>query len=241
MRRPILFVAAVAAGLCLSPGSAAAQTAEEIVSRNLQSKGGLQLLKSTTTVRMTGSVVPAGGQKVSMTMTAKRPNLVRRDVTVGDRMNTVAYDGTDVWRQSGPMPPQRIPAAEAGDVRQQAEFDGVFVDYMEKGRSVELVGKETFKDRLVYHLKISRAGEPVQHYYLDAETGLEAKVSVEEDRGGTTVTTETELSDYKQVQGRTMPFQMRQLVNGSPVAVITIQKIEFDVPVDAAFFKMQGR
>ena len=57
----------------------------------------------------------------------------------------------------------------------------------------------------------------------------------------TTVTTETELSDYKQVQGRTMPFQMRQLVNGSPVAVITIQKIEFDVPVDAAFFKMQGR
>jgi hypothetical protein len=240
MGRAFPFFAAVVAMLCLAPRAAAAQTADDIIAKNLQSKGGLELLKNTTTVRMIGSVT-ASGQKVSMTMTAKRPNLVRRDVTNGDRTNTVAYDGADVWRQAAPMPPERIPAAEAGDVKQQAEFDGVFVDYKEKGRLVELIGKETVKGRPVYHLTVARVGEPVQHYYLDAETGLEARVSVEEDRGGAKVTTETELSDYRQVQGRTMPFHMRQLVNGAPVADISIQKIEFDVPVETAFFKMQPK
>lgn len=241
MGRAFPFFAAVVAMLCLAPRAAAAQTVDDIIAKNLQSKGGLELLKSTTTVRMIGSVTATSGQKVSMTMTAKRPNLVRRDVTAGDRTNTDAYDGTDVWRQAAPMPPERIPAAQAGDVKQQAEFDGVFVDYKEKGRSVDLVGRETLKGRPVYHLRVARVGEPVQHYYLDADTALEAKVSVEENRGGTKVTTETELSDYRQVQGRTMPFHMRQVVNGAAVADISIQKIEFDLPVENTFFKMQSK
>ena len=42
----------------------------------------------------------------------------------------------------GTMPPQALPGPQAAYASQDAEFDSVFVDYKQKGHSVELVGKE---------------------------------------------------------------------------------------------------
>ena len=60
---------------------------DDILALNLKAKGGLEKIKATTTVRMSGSVVARdmAGQTIKGTMTtvAKRPNLMRRDATVG--------------------------------------------------------------------------------------------------------------------------------------------------------------
>ena len=76
------------------------------------------------------------------------------------------------------MPPQQLPNTQAAYASQDAEFDSVFVDYKQKGHAIELVGKETLNGAPVYHLKVTKKGGPPQDYYLDAETGLEKKISV---------------------------------------------------------------
>jgi hypothetical protein len=38
-----------------------------------------------------------------------------------------------------------------------------------------------------------------------------------------------------------VPFTTRQLLNGSPAAQVTIEKVEFNAPMDDALFKMPAK
>ena len=246
MRRPLYVAAGIAAALCLSPAVTHAQTLDDIIAANLKSKGGLETIKSTTTVRMAGSVVARDpiGQDMNgtMTMVAKRPNLMRRDATVGGQRMINAFDGTSLWMAVGTMPPQELPGPQAAYARQDAEFDSVFVDYKEKGHTIELVGKDTVAGKPVYHLRVTKKGGPPQEFYLDADTGLEKRISISlQSPGGSPVTNVTEFSDYRSVDGRLVPFQTRQLQNGTVTATITLDKVEFNVPVEDSFFTMPAK
>ena len=50
------------------------------------------------------------------------------------------------------------------------------------------------------------------------------------DQGGVKSEVTTDLSNYQTVDGLTMPFTMKQSVNGAPVAEVTIAKWEVNVP-----------
>jgi len=256
MRRALSMVASVAiAFLVAAPASA--QTVDELVARNLQAKGGLDLLRQTNSVKMTGIFKAFQPSEMLMPMTtwAKRPNLVRQEAEVtppavqgqapqapSKPMKVVrAADGVNVWMQQGAGAPQALPAAQASQMMQDSEFDSVFVDYRTKGVTIELVGVEKLAGKDVYHLKVQRKNGPVQHYYLDAQTSLEAKVTSEVAQGGSSATVDTELSDYRTVEGRVVPFKTRQLVNGQPAAEMTIDRVEFNVPMPDSLFKMPDK
>ena len=51
----------------------------------------------------------------------------------------------------------------------------------------------------------------------------------------------TEFLDYRSVDGRLVPFMTRQIQNGKLTATITMDKVEFNVPVEDSFFKMSGK
>jgi outer membrane lipoprotein-sorting protein len=245
MRRSHYMAAAIAATVCFHTSSAHAQTVDDIIAANLKSKGGLEIIKATTTVRMTGSVVARdmAGQNVkgTMAMVAKRPNLMRRDATVGGQRIVNAFDGTSLWMAVGTMPPQELPGPQAAYARQDAEFDSVFVDYKEKGNKIELVGTETVEGKPAYHLKVTKKGGPPRDFYLDAETGLEKKISVSvQSPDGAALTQVTEFLDYRSVDGRLVPFTTRQVQNGNVTATITLEKVEFNVPIEDSFFKMSA-
>lgn len=246
MCRPLYMAAGFAAAFCLSPAAIHAQTLDDIIAANLKSKGGLEAIKSTTTVRMAGSVVARdpNGKEMSgtMTMVAKRPNLMRRDATVAGQRMINAFDGTSLWMAMGARPPQVVPGPQAAYAQQDAEFDSVFVDYKEKGHKIELVGKDTAGGKPVYHLRVTKKGGPPQDFYLDAETGLEKKISMSlQAPGGLPMTSVTEFSDYRNVDGRQVPFLTRQLQNGTVTATITLDKVEFNVPVENSFFAMPSK
>lgn len=243
MRRTLSVFAAVVAFGCLVPGTLAAQTLDEIIATNLDAKGGIEKIRATSTVRMTGHVtardVPEGDpQSAAITMVAKRPNLMRREQVLKGENVVSAFDGTTLWMARGSMPPQEAPGPQAAYARQDAEFDSVFVDYKKKGTAIALIGKEKLEGTEVFHLKVTKKGGPPQDYYLDASTGLERVVSVTVNPGGTPTTIATELGDYREVDGRKVPFSIRQRVNGAVSASTTIDKVEFNVPMEDSFFSM---
>lgn len=236
---------AVLLAVCV-PAFAHAQALDDIIAANLKSKGGIETIKATTTVRMSGSVVARDmkGQSVKGTMVtvAKRPNLMRRDATLGGQSTVNAFDGSSLWMVMGTMPPQELAGSRAAYASQDAEFDSVFVDYKEKGNKLELVGKETVDGKPAYHVKVTKKVGPPQHFYLDAETGLERKVSVSlQTPDGASVTNVTEFLDYRNVDGRMVPFTTRQSQNGNVVATVTLDKVEFNVPIEDSFFKMPAK
>ena len=244
MRRSSSLATALVAALSIVPGVLHAQTVDDIIASNIRSKGGIEKIKATQTVRMSGSVVARdmnAGRDLTgtMTMVAKRPNLMRRDADIGGQRIVNAYDGTTLWLAIGNNPPQQLPSTQNAYSAQDAEFDSVFVDYKQKGHKIDLVGKETLDGVPVYHLRVTKKGGPPQDYYLDAETGLEKKISVTaRTPDGSQSVNVTEFSDYRSVDGSMVPFVLKQRQNGTLIATTTIDKVEFNVPIDDAFFKM---
>jgi outer membrane lipoprotein-sorting protein len=236
-------VAALTAAFTLPAYPSSGQTLDDIIALNLKSKGGLEKIRATESVRMTGTISardPAGKvMKADMTITAKRPNLMRRETTINGQQVVMAFDGKTFWMVRGNTPPQALPGPQTAYAMQDAEFDSLFVDYKEKGYKIELSGRETLDGGPVYHLKVTKKNGPLQDFYLDAETGLEKKiiasVSAPDQQPATYV---TEMSDYRAVDGRQVPFKTQQTANNVTVSTVTLEKVEFNVPADDSLFRM---
>jgi outer membrane lipoprotein-sorting protein len=219
-----------------------AQTVDEIVAKNLQAKGGAEKWGSVNSVKMTGKIA-AQGQEMPLTMYAKRPNMNRQEISLPDGRIVQAFDGTTAWVINpllGTDTPQPVPGGVADMMKNSADFDGALINYKTKGHTIELVGKEKLADKDVYHLKVTMKGGQVQHYFLDAESGLELKTSAEVDlgMGGNKQTLDTEMSNYKPEGGIMLPHTVKQFVNGKPTVEMTVTAVEFNAAVDDAMFRM---
>jgi outer membrane lipoprotein-sorting protein len=241
--RAKLVVVIASAAAVLTAGVARAQTADEIIAKNLQAKGGVEKLKAMNTVKISGKILMQG-MELPMTTWAKRPNKMRREMQMQDQKIVSGFDGTTVWMinpMAGADGPREVTGPQADMAREDADFDGLLVDYKAKGHTVEFVGTETVGGRKLQHLKITKKNGQVQDYYIDPETGMEARTVMTVEQGGMKAEVTTDLSNYQTVDGLSLPFSMRQSMNGTPVAQVTIEKVEFNVPIDDAIFKMPAK
>jgi len=247
-------LAAVAAA-ALTLGVAGAQTVDEIVAKNLQARGGVEKLKAMTSAKITGDV-DQQGNKIHIVTWAKRPNMMRREMestppppspsratvppSTGPMKAVMAFDGANVWMINPMMGPgaQQITGPQAEGIKEDADFDSPLLDYKAKGRKIELVGTEPINGKPAYHLQLTKKNGLVQQYYLDVATALEVRTATTVEQAGMKTDVTMDLSDYRTVDGLTMPFTMRQSMNGKQVAEVTIASWEVNVPIDDDLFKM---
>jgi outer membrane lipoprotein-sorting protein len=216
-----------------------AQTVDDIIARNLAARGGLDKIKSVQTIKQVARL-NSQGMDVNMTMYGKRPNMTRKELTMGQQRILYVFDGKTAWTVNpltGSNAPTVITGPEVEGIRQEAEFDSPFIDYKSKGYTITYVGTEDANGKKMYHLRLSAKSGAAQECYLDAETGLEVRTVSPSPMG----MLEEEFSDYRDVQGLKMPFSVRTLQNGRRVAEITIERIEINAAVDDALFKKPDR
>ena len=227
--------------LVCSAAAASAQSVDEVVAKNLEAKGGAAKWKAVSSVKMSGRL-SAQGQELPLVVYAKRPNQTRQEISFEDKRMIQAFDGTTGWMINpmiGSNTPQPTPPQVSEMMKNTADFDGPLQDYKTKGHAIELAGKQKLDDKEVYHLKVTLKGGKVQDYYIDAGSGVEVKKSEEVEMGpGAKQTLETEMSNYKPVDGILVAHTIRQSISGKPVAEITIDKVEFNSPVDDELFRM---
>ncbi|HUR20693.1 MAG TPA: hypothetical protein VMZ90_07785 [Vicinamibacterales bacterium] len=224
-----------------APPAAQTLSVDEIVAKHLATKGGAEKWKTIQTQKMTGVAISQGFQ-LAMTVYAKRPNVSRQELTIeipGQPVMTIVnmFDGTKAWMinpMTGDPAPQAMPDAETATAKAQSDFDGILVDYKAKGFAVVLVDQVPVGGKPSYHLKVTRADLPTQHVYLNPETFVEMRVTTE----GATAS-ETDLSDYKAVEGVMVPHNLKISQNGALVAELRIAKVEFNVPLDDALFRIK--
>src|SRR5438034_8985565 len=84
--------------LLLFSSFAFSQTADELIAKNIQAKGGMDKIKAIITVRMTVKLDAAGGFTGLIGQENMRPSLVREAVTLQGMTQVQAYDGSLGWQ-----------------------------------------------------------------------------------------------------------------------------------------------
>ncbi|HVL68706.1 MAG TPA: hypothetical protein VM364_15695 [Vicinamibacterales bacterium] len=237
MRSPLPRAALLVAALLLAC-PASAQTVDDIVAKNLEAKGGAARLRETTTVRTVArGTSPAG--EVRIVSSSKRPHFVLNEMENAGQVMKQGFDGERMWMAVPGRPPQALPPGPQTEaMKQSSQIDSPLLDYKEKGTAVTFAGTTTQGDRREHHLVITPKNGPPLNYYIDAGTWLESRIVVEFEEGGRKAVSEMRLSDYREVDGRMMPFKLRQFFNGTQVGEVTFEKVEFNVPMDDSIFRM---
>ncbi len=225
--------------LPLSPASA--QTVDEIIAKNIQAHGGLEKLKSVSTMRATGQF-RMGMFQAAFVQENKRPGKVRNEMTLQGMTAIDAYDGKLGWRISpfeGRKDADPIPADDAKSLIEEADIDGQLADYKNKDHRAELMGHDSVEGTDCYKIKLTLSTGDVHYYYIDADSFLELKVETERNIRGTVQYGEVLYGDYEQVNGIYYPFAIESGAKGNPNHVkYTLEKVELNVPLTDSLFTM---
>src|SRR5262245_14144903 len=97
MVRSVALHVAAARAIAVSLTAQTAQTADEIISKNIQARGGLEKIKAVKSMKMIGRMTIGPGAEAPLTVEIKRPNKMRLDVTFQGMTLTQSYDGKKGW------------------------------------------------------------------------------------------------------------------------------------------------
>ena len=218
------------------------QTADEIIAKNVQARGGAEKLKSVKSVKMTANMAMGPGMEAPGVLIQKRPALARLEFTIQGLTAVQAYDGKNAWQIMpfmGKKDAELMSADEAKEVEEMADLDGVLMDYKSKGHQVELLGKEKIEGTDAYKLKVNLKNGDVQTIYIDADSFLEIKEETKRMVRGSEQVYESSIGDYKDVDGIIFPFAIESSLKGSEQKQkLTVQKIELNAAADDSIFKM---
>jgi hypothetical protein len=232
-------VRTVPVALLLLGSPAAAQTVDEVVTRYLAARGGLERIRSVESLRMTGTITPAPNQQGAFQLELKRPAKMRVDTTIQGSGFTQATDGETAWVQAPMLAGGKavlLPPSEAQPLKDQADIDGPLVDWRKKGHAVELTGRETRFGGEALRLKVRLKSGDVRYLYIDAKTYRQVAEEGERPTPRGLMLIETRLSDHREVDGLVVPFTLEIDAGGQERQRVAFQTVDVNPKVDDARF-----
>ena len=70
---------------------------------------------------------------------------------------------------------------------------------------------------------------------------LESKMVMQVEQAGRKGIVALEFSNYKTIDGITLPLRIRQTFNGQPMTEVTYDSVQFNIPMDDALFTLGDR
>ena len=241
----LVFVLAGAAG---SRAAAAARpgaskeglTAEEVVAKNIQARGGIEKIRGVKTLRMTGTML-VGEDRLPTTIEWKRPSSTRWEFEADDQTAIQVFDGKNGWTLmpfEGNTDPEPMSSAELEDIALQADLDGPLVDAEAKGNKIELLGKDDAEGRAAWKLKVTRKNGETRFVYIDAETFLQTLTITNRTVDGRNIEIKSVIDDYRTVDGVQLPHSFDASAEGMPAGQsLRFSKAEINVPIDDSRFQ----
>ena len=247
---PALACALVLAPVLQAASASQVQTPEAVIEKYLAALGGRDALTKLTSRRATGTIAFKSGQgdlSGPYESSAKAPNkvrvLIKLDMTPLGMSDTMTieqkFDGTSAITLNTLQGNTPISGSQLEHMKNNA-FPSPVLNYKTNGLKLEMLPKEQVAGRDATVIQATPAAGPAMKLYFDPEGGLLVKSIVR-----LTVANQGEIeqvsepSDYKTVDGVKVPFK---IVNTSPgqTVVISITKVEHNVPLDDALFVVKG-
>ncbi|MFL5239730.1 MAG: hypothetical protein ACJ8EL_19475 [Rhizomicrobium sp.] len=247
-----LYIGAALLPMLLSAALPAhAQTAQELVAKNLAARGGAEKLAAIHTYVTKGELRFPGDFKLGYaeTRTCSDPKTCfdRVDASLQGLTLVQAYNGKLGWRINpfeGRRDAAQMGADEARSLGDEAIIQGALLSAATRGSKVDYLGREDIDGTLSYKLRVSQKDGTVYTYYLDPDVFLEIKVLERRTIRGSEQETETDLGDYELVNGVYFPFSITSGPRNSAPSdkqVITVKSAEANAAVDPAIFQMPAQ
>jgi outer membrane lipoprotein-sorting protein len=221
--------------------SAAALRADELIQKKIQSRGGWDKIKAINTIRMTGKMIMMQGMEAPMTMEMARPGKIRTEFILQGMTAVQTYDGKDGWILNpflGKTEAEPITGQQLEDLKTQANFEGMLMDYEAKGYQVEFADNVDLEGTPTYKLKITKKNGDLSYLWLDAQSYLEIQSSAKTNVNGQEVEAITMFGDFKESGGVLFAhFMQTKMVDlPAPGMTLTIEKIEVNPSLAPARF-----
>ena len=244
--KTIARLVAAVAFLAMWAQAASAQTADEVIEKMLAAGGGRAALEKVKSRLMTGTLsltTPLGNMTGTAEILNEAPNKSRNlmkvdlsaagigQVTIDQRFNGEIAYAIDSLQGNREITGNALDNMKAGS------FPSPFLNYKEKGATVELGAQEKVGERDAYVLTYKPKMGSAVRMYLDAQTFLPLRslVKINVPQLGQDVEQTTDFSDFRDVDGLKIAFQIK---NSSALQTysITVTKVEHNIQVDESLF-----
>ncbi len=207
-----------------------AQPRNVAVRQHIMGRGGYKNLKRIQAVHAEGRI-ETDTASYQLILDAARPNSLRRIVTIDD-YESVAEIGEDGEVQLKTGGDRGLPPDLEQLLLSTFEFDGLFVEWPDKGHKVEMVGMLKMGDVLAWKLSLQQSNGPSWHLYVNSHGGALVRADVLDEDGEPLY--EMHQGDFRETSGFMFPHSIEYRDSaGEILAVEKIDVIEVDVePVD---------
>jgi len=231
-------------------GGAPVPTADQVVERYVEARGGAEAWARILAMGWTGHIESGanGSQKIPFLMLLRRPNATRFEVLAQNQRLVRIFDGRRGWAQR--------PGGETGvDVRDYTPeevraaldsggLDGPLSGYRAKNIQVELQGAELIEQRRAWKLRVTFPSGDVQWHWIDAENYRELRYDrTARNPMGMSGVVSVYLRNYQTVEGISLPLVIEtHAAAGQAPDRMVIEKVAFNPTLMADTFQrpMEG-
>ena len=203
------------------PAFAQDVTAQSLLDKNLEARGGADALAAIKSIQFAGKMIFPGDFELAYSEIRARGGAdgveARMEGNVQGLTYMQGYDGQTAWRVNpfeGRRDAETMSGDEARSMSDSSRIDGVLQDARKDGSTISYLGREDFDGTSAYKLKVTQKDGDEFTYLLDPDTYLEIKISETRKIRGAPQTTETELGDYEKVGGVYFPMSVESWPQG---------------------------
>lgn len=210
-----------------------AQTADEILTKTIEARGGAEKLNGLKSMIMEATTSVMGMDLPTKTQIVSKKGF-RNDVEVMGQKISTAINGESGWMinpMQGGSDPVDLPVEQVKLSANQLDLAGM-TNYKAAGTTAELLGKETLDGSEVFKVKTTAKDGLVTTHFIDTKTFYVVKTVVKVQE----MEVETKMSNYKMVDG--IAFAHTTEVSNPQVGslVTTINKLEINPTIDETIF-----
>jgi len=170
----------------------------------------------------------------------ERPRKTRLELRFQGQTAVQVFDGKKGWKVRPFLGRHEVEPFNEEEMRQssqQAELDGLLIDYAAKGSRVELEGTEQVEGREAYKLKVTLDDGQVRRLWVDAKTFLDLKTDGTRKLDGKPRPVWTAFRDYRPVDGLMIPHLLETTVEGVKGAErIIVERVTLNPSLDETRF-----
>ena len=234
--RVVLMAASV-----LSVFSLRAQTADEIINKNIEALGGKEKLAGIKTL-YTEYDLDVMGQQMPGNTWLVNGKAFKNEVSFAGQKIVQCYTDQGSWAVN-PMMGQSGAVAMSEDEAKAGKMNldagGPLFNYATKGNTIELVGKEALGDKQAFKLKLKTKDSIETFFWIDPTTYYVLKSVVKANYQGSEVETTIAFSNYKKTDyGFVMPTTTEINLPQGLTMSMTTKKTEINKDVDMKLFEM---
>jgi outer membrane lipoprotein-sorting protein len=234
--------------IALASSQAHAISADELITRNVEARGGLDKIEAIHTLSMQGQLRFAGdfgSIDLGFMQVKKAPDSLRTEASVQGLTQVQVWNGKEAWKIDpfqGRKDAERMTDDDARALADDAAIGGPLVNYQARGSKVEYLGTEDVDGTEAHKIKVTLKNGDIQTVYLDPDHFIEIRIVTQRKVRGTEVEDITDFGDYERVAGVYFPLSISSHTKGEGgTSQITIDKAEANTVLDDALFAFPAK